>query len=75
MDCKVIVVVRSPEGIDFRAIGGPAAFPGVDEFNFGSMKGLVAGVGKMEDPMIALRNEAGRVAGEMFIASAQKNSV
>ena len=57
MDCKVTVVVRSPEGIDLRVIDGPAAFPGVDDFNFGSTEGLAAGVGRMEDPMMALRNE------------------
>ena len=75
MDCKMIVVVRGPKGIDFGVVDGPVAFPGVNDFDFGSMEGLVTGVSKMEGPMIALRNEAGRVAGEMFIASAQKNSV
>lgn len=75
MDCKMIVVVRGPEGVDFGVVDGPVAFPGVDDFSFGSTEGLAAGIDRMEAPMMALRNEAGKAAAEMFVSSAKKNSI
>lgn len=35
----------------------------------------MAGFDEMEDPMVALRNEAGRSAAEMFVSAAKKNCI
>ena len=71
----MVVVVRGPEGIDYGVVDGPVAFPGVGDFSFASTEGLAAGIDRMEAPMMALRNEAGKAAAEMFVSSAKKNSI
>lgn len=75
MDCKMVVVVRGPLGVDYEVVDAPLAFPGTGAFSFSSAGGLMAGINEMEEPMVALRNEAGRSAAEMFVSVAKKNSI
>lgn len=75
MDCKMVVVVRAPSGLEYKVVDAPKAFPGAGSFSFSSTDGLMAGFDEMEDPMVALRNEAGRSAAEMFVSAAKKNCI
>ena len=71
----MMVVVSGPEGVDYGVAEAPLAFPGPGSFSFSSPEALVAGIDEMEGPMVALRNEAGGLAAEMFVAAAKKNSI
>lgn len=75
MDCKMIAVVRDADGVSYRVVDAPDAFPGADAFSFDAAEGLLGGIDEMEGPMMALRNEAGKAAAELFVSRAKKNSI
>lgn len=75
IEVAMIPVVRDKDGIRCRIVTIPEQFPNADEFEFSSSDGFMHGFNQMEEPMILLRNETGKVAAELFIDAVKKNSI
>ena len=75
IEVAMIPVVWDKDGIHCRVVTIPEKFPNVDAFEFTSKEDFMRGFNQMEEPMILLRNEAGKVASELFIDSVKKNSI
>ena len=72
MDVFMIPVIRDKQGIHFTIVQGPQSFPGADAFDFSSSEGFMNGFNKMEEPMILLRNEAGKQATTLYMDAVKK---